>query len=232
LKFDFYIVGDITIEKATSLCESILSKATKKNLSIFLSSAGGDVDAALAIGSVISFVQRQGKTVHIHVGAIAHSAAVMVLQFANHRSMENFATLRIHPLWSEYAGAAMTISELNAECDALRYAHYLYYDQLKRRSGYDVESLCEKSHHLRQDIFLYPDDCLKWNLIDEVLDYALPSTIQESATPGGDLANNVVDFPRPRGFHEANSIQSYSEPYPFSPFGHKTFSPHPATQVT
>lgn len=174
MKFDHYVIGEINMEGAKELCSQFLSRETKKNVSIFLSSSGGDVDGALSMGSALQSIQRQGFLVHIHVGAVAHSAAVLLLQFANHRTMEAYATLRIHPMYMTYEETTMTVSDLNGEHASLAHAHYTYYDVLQRRSGRDIESLFAQQSHLAQDILLHPHHCLEWNLIDEILEYSFP----------------------------------------------------------
>lgn len=156
------------------------------------------MDGALVMGSAIQSIQRQGRKVHIHVGAVAHSAAVLLLQFANHRSMESYSTLRIHPLVAEYRRASLTISDLNGELDISSHAHYIYYEVLQRRTGRDTEEILRKAHHLRQDIILLPKDCLDWNLIDEVLDYSIPSPGQEVGASDSNAGGTVLDFKKPR----------------------------------
>lgn len=199
MKFDHYLVGDITIEDCKEICKDLLSRTPRKDISFFLASNGGDVDGALSVGSAIQSIQRQGQKVHIHVGGIAHSAAVLLLQFANHRTMEAYSTLRIHPMQALYGkNTSFTISDLNGELDTLSYAHYVYYEVLKRRTGREVEDILHKSHHLRQDVLLYPKDCLEWNLIDEVLDYCIPSPNKESTDSGNAGGNTVLDFTKPR----------------------------------
>lgn len=199
MKFDAYLVGDITIEAAKDLSESMLSK-TPKNLSIFLSSEGGDVNGALTIGSAIQALQRQGKTVHIHCGGCAYSSGVLLLQFADRRTMEPYTSMLIHPATMlPKKGAWLSISELNGLADDLSYAEHCYFEVLQRRSGYDIYDLLNRAHYRRQEILLYPQDCLKWNLIDEILDYALPERKQESRIPSDDGVSNVVQLDVARG---------------------------------
>jgi ATP-dependent protease ClpP protease subunit len=184
MKFDHLIVGEIDMELAHGVCEKLLMKAPKKEINIFLSSQGGDVDGTLSLGSAIQCVRRQGAKVHIHVGGIAHSSGALLLQFANRRTMESYATIRLHPLWASYPKQNLSISDLHGELDAMSYAHYIYYEVLQRRSGRNIENdLTAKQHHLRQDFLLLPHQCLEWGLIDEIIDYNIPSADEESHPP-------------------------------------------------
>lgn len=203
MKFDAYVVGDISMESAKDLCSDLLSKPSK-DTSIFLSSEGGDPTAALTIGAAIQHLQRAGKQVHIHVGGLAQSAAVLVVQFANKRTMEPYSSMLVHPIYlpgraPTEASDAMSISDLHGLADDLCYSEHCYFEVLQRRTGYDIQQLLEKAHYRRTQIMLYPADCLKWNLIDEILDYALPALRQETRIPGDDSLSNVIHLDTTRG---------------------------------
>lgn len=186
MKFDHVIIGEIDLELAKTVCEKLLERAPKKGqeINIFLSSQGGDVDGALSIGSAIQCVRRQGAKVHIHVGGIAHSAAILLLQFANRRTMESYSSMRLHPMVLSLEAQDFTISSLNEQLDDLAYGDFIYYEVLQRRSGQDIQNdLIAKQHHHKQGMLLLPKDCLDRGLIDEIIDYNIPSGDEESHPP-------------------------------------------------
>jgi ATP-dependent protease ClpP protease subunit len=130
----------------------------------------------------------------MHVGGVAHSAATLLLQFADIRSMEPYSTMRIHPITGDYDAQTLSISDLQGELDGFKYTHFIYYDILSRRSGKDVEALFKRDH-LAQDILLYPEDCIEWNLIDEILDYCIPDPAKPILT-SIESASSVLTFPQ------------------------------------
>lgn len=199
MKFDAALVGEITIESAKDLCTELLMKPPK-DTSIFLSSEGGDVNGALTIGAAIQRIQRAGKQVHIHVGGCAYSSGVLLLQFADRRTMEPYTAMLIHPATlAPIEKAEYRISDLNGLVDDLCFAEHCYFEVLQRRTGYDIFELLNRAHYRRQEVILYPQDCLRWNLVDEVLEYALPETKQKTRVPGDDSVSNVVHLDTSRG---------------------------------
>lgn len=203
MKFDLFAVGEITIDGAKEFCEKLISRTPKNDLSIFLSSEGGDINGALTMGAAIQAVQRQGKKVHIHVGGAAYSSGVLLLQFADRRTMEPYTSLLIHPAtMAPTEKAEYRISDLNGLVDDLSFAEHCYFEVLQRRSGYDLYELLNKAHYRRQEVLLTPRDCLKWNLIDEILPYALPEFKQETAVPGDDSLHNVIPMASALGAKE------------------------------
>lgn len=195
MKFDVFLVGEITIDGAKDFCERIISRTPKNDLSIFLSSEGGDINGALTMGAAIQAVQRQGKKVHVHVGGAAYSSGVLLLQFADRRTMEPYTSLLIHPATMAPAEKAeYRISDLNGLVDDLSFAEHCYFEVLQRRTGYDLHELLNQAHYRRQEVLLLPRDCLKWNLIDEILPYALPECNQKTRVPNDDSVGNVVSL--------------------------------------
>ena len=196
MRFDAFLVGEITIDGAKDFCEQLISKTPRKDISIFLSSEGGDVNGALTMGAAIQAVQRQGRKVHIHVGGCAYSSGVLLLQFADRRTMEPYTSLLIHPHnFAPPKRAIYTISDLNGFVDDLSFGEYCYFEVLQRRTGYDLHELLNKAHYRKQEILLFPRDCLKWNLVDEILPYALPECQQDTPVPSDDSIDNVIPLP-------------------------------------
>lgn len=205
MKFDVFAVGEITIDGAKDFCERVISKTPRNDLSIFLSSEGGDVNGALTMGSAIQAVQRQGKSVHIHVGGCAYSAGVLLLQFANHRSIEPYTSLLIHPATFESPERPFNLSDLNGAADDLSWAEHCYFEVIERRSGYEARQLLENAHYRKTQILLYPLDCLKWSLVDEIIPYALPEHTQKNRVPNDDSLDNVIPIASaPRSFSAAS----------------------------
>ena len=94
--------------------------------------------------------------------------------------------------------AAYRISDLNGLVDDLCYAEHCYFEVLQRRTGFDIFELLNRTHYRRQEVLLYPQDCLRWNLVDEILDYALPEVKQNTRVPGDDDISNVIHLDTPR----------------------------------
>lgn len=211
MKFDAFIVDAITIEGAKEFCEQLISRTPTKNISIFLSSEGGDINGALTMGSAIQAIQRQGREVHIHVGGCAYSSGVLLLQFANRRTMEPYTSMLVHPATYTPGKKPHTLSDLNGLTEDLAFAEHCYFEVLQRRTGFDIYHLLNSAHYRKQEIMLLPSDCLKWNLVDEILDYALPSVKQETSIPPDDSLDNVVSLPSARGRGQRTARRRTSE---------------------
>ncbi len=192
-------------EPIKELFDLILDTEAKAPLTIFLTSEGGHVDVALALGGAISNYQRRGGFLTIHVGGVAHSAATLLVQFANKRVIQPHTTFRIHEISSNYEGT-MSRTEMIGETKIFDNYDANYFDILAMRTGIKVDKWKELLAAEENDWLLDAKAILQYKLADEVISYPPAFYHENDLDSSGIIVPSRQDKPRTRRSRKKDTV--------------------------
>jgi ATP-dependent Clp protease protease subunit len=156
-----YIAGDISLATYKRVAGELDELGDEEPVTLFLSSDGGDPDAALAI---FDLLREFDNHVNIHARGYNASAAILVLQAADRRIASTNSFFMLHRGTTNGGGDLSPDERMHqAKADLERFNHVdrLIYDRLKTgRSFAQFKSLMLKSASVSAA------DALGWGLID------------------------------------------------------------------
>ncbi len=160
-----FISGEINTELANLVIAQLLfleSKNNTKDISLYINSPGGEVDAGLAIYDTMNFIK--SKVNVICVGMAASMAAVLL---SSGEKGKRFALphsrIMIHqPL----GGAQGQASDIKIQAEQILRIKDIINEILSKNTGKTIEEI-EKDTN--RDYYLTPEEALKYGLIDEIL---------------------------------------------------------------
>jgi ATP-dependent Clp protease protease subunit len=179
-----WLCGEINKTSVRRVTTSLIWSMTKgaRPIFIFLSTPGGDVDAALALYDTIKGLVNSGVEIYTVAVGECFSAGTIVLQAGLKRFITPNTYLMIHEISSWNLGK---VSE------QLETAHYLkeYQDRvfkiLAERSKLGFRAI--KRRCLRRNWWLPPEETLKYGFADGLLDYA------QIVMQGGKIINETIE---------------------------------------
>jgi ATP-dependent protease ClpP protease subunit len=158
---------DVTETSVSGMCNSVfqvhLSLPKGALITLYLSSMGGDIYSGMSLVSTIFEIQRQGRVVNIHVQGCALSMASLVLQAANHRSIDRSAYIMLHELASGFQGK---LSDQKDELKNNKRLEQTCLEIYSARTGKPTTYYADKTR--KKDWYLTADEALKEKLVDEV----------------------------------------------------------------
>lgn len=200
---DVYLVGDIEKDTAKTVIERLreLASTSRKPITLYINSAGGNVTDGLALHDAIGHLVRTGVEVTIVVQGMAYSMGSIVLQAASpgRRLAFPHSWIMIHEP-AKWAGWQSTTAAAQ-HLDRLKQMQNQIYRILAVRSGKPLKQIIRDTK--RTDFYLDAWRAKEYGLIDDVLeagtraDPASAGTTKEvSDTPAaGDLAAQVPGHP-------------------------------------
>jgi ATP-dependent Clp protease protease subunit len=179
-----WLCGEINKASVRRVTTSLIWSMTKgaRPIFIFLSTPGGDVDAALALYDTIKGLVDSGVEIYTVAVGECFSAGTIILQAGLKRFITPNTYLMIHEISSWNLGK---VSE------QLETAHYLkeYQDRvfkiLAERSKLGFRAI--KKRCLRRNWWLPPEDALKYGFVDGLLDYG------QLVVHGGKILNETIE---------------------------------------
>jgi ATP-dependent Clp protease protease subunit len=165
-----WLCGEINKKSARRVITSLMWSMAKgtRPIFIFLSTPGGDVDAALALYDTIKGLVGNGVEIYTVAVGECFSAGTIVLQAGLKRFITPNTYLMIHEI------SAWNLGKVSEQLET---AHYLkeYQDRvfkiLAERSKLGFRAI--KRRCLRRNWWLPPEDVLKYGFADATLDYQL-----------------------------------------------------------
>ncbi|AHL30938.1 MAG: ATP-dependent Clp protease proteolytic subunit [Candidatus Hodgkinia cicadicola] len=159
------ISEEITTQSAAATCALLLLLAAEnrqEDISVYISSPGGEVNAGLAIYDTMQLVKPDVAT--ICVGQTASTASMLLASGARgKRCCTANSTIMVHQLSSSISGQVSDLESYTANVIKLKSLITRIYMKHCNKS-YD-----EVSRTLDRDCFMHPQTALKWGLIDLVL---------------------------------------------------------------
>jgi ATP-dependent Clp protease protease subunit len=166
---DIYLIGDIEKDSARSVIERLreLANDSRKPITIYMNTAGGNVTDGLAIHDAIRYLVMQGTQVTVIVQGMAYSMGSVVLQAASpgRRLAFPHSWIMIHEP-AKWAGWQSTTAAAQ-HLDRLKQMQSQIYRILAERSGKPLRQIIRDTK--RTDFYLDAAKAKEYGLIDEVL---------------------------------------------------------------
>jgi ATP-dependent Clp protease protease subunit len=166
---DIYLVGDIEKDTARQAIERLreLANESRKPISIYINSAGGNVTDGLALHDTIRHLVSEGYEITIIVQGMAYSMGSIVLQAASPGKRFAFphSWIMIHEP-AKWAGWQST-SAAAQHLDRLKQMQNQIYRILAERSGKPLRQIIRDTK--RTDFYLDAARAKEYGLIDDVL---------------------------------------------------------------
>jgi ATP-dependent Clp protease protease subunit len=181
---DVYLIGDIDKDTARSVIERLreLANDSRKPISLYINSAGGNVTDGLAIHDAVRHLVSIGVEITIVVQGMAYSMGSVVLQAASPGRRVAFphSWIMIHEP-AKWAGWQSTTAAAQ-HLDRLKQMQNQIYRILADRSGKPLRQIIRDTK--RTDFYLDAARAKEYGLIDEILGPAdrEPSPIDAEAS--------------------------------------------------
>jgi ATP-dependent Clp protease, protease subunit len=166
---DIYLIGDIEKDSARHVIERLreLANDSRKPITLYMNTAGGNVTDGLAIHDAIRFLVMQGVQVTVVVQGMAYSMGSVVLQAASpgRRLAFPHSWIMIHEP-AKWAGWQSTTAAAQ-HLDRLKQMQSQIYRILSERSGKPLRQIIRDTK--RNDFYLDAARAKEYGLIDEIL---------------------------------------------------------------
>src|SRR5688572_27158516 len=180
---DIYLIGDIEKDSARSVIERLreLANDSRKPITIYMNTAGGNVTDGLAIHDAIRFLVMQGMQITVIVQGMAYSMGSVVLQAASpgRRLAFPHSWIMIHEP-AKWAGWQSTTAAAQ-HLDRLKQMQSQIYRILAERSGRPLRQIIRDTK--RTDFYLDATKALDYGLVDQVLGVTHASTSVSEPRP-------------------------------------------------
>jgi ATP-dependent Clp protease, protease subunit len=195
---DVYLVGDIEKDNARSFIEKLreLANESRRPITIYINSAGGNVTDGLAIHDVIRQIVSTGIEVTVVVQGMAYSMGSVVLQAASEGKRLAFphSWIMIHEP-AKWAGWQSTTAAAQ-HLDRLKQMQSQIYRIMAHRSGKPLRQIIRDTK--RTDFYLDAWRAKEYGLIDRVVGAALApepddATVAEETATATPAAEPVAD---------------------------------------
>ena len=166
---DVYLIGDIEKDTARAAIEKLreLANASRKPITVYINSAGGNVTDGLALHDVVQHLVRTGIEVTIIVQGMAYSMGSVVLQAASPGKRLSYphSWIMIHEP-AKWAGWQSTTAAAQ-HLDRLKQMQSQIYRIMADRSGKPLRQIIRDTK--RVDFYLDAWKAKEYGLIDNVL---------------------------------------------------------------
>jgi ATP-dependent Clp protease protease subunit len=183
---DIYLIGDIDKDSARSTIERMreLANDSRRPITVYVNSAGGNVTDGLAIHDTIRHLVSQGIEITIVVQGMAYSMGSVVLQAASpgRRLAFPHSWIMIHEP-AKWAGWQSTTAAAQ-HLDRLKQMQNQIYRILSVRSGKPLRQIIRDTK--RSDLYLDAAHAKEYGLVDAVLGEVAPTTEIPAAESGDD----------------------------------------------
>ena len=166
---DIYLIGDIEKDSARLVIERLreLANDSRKPITLYMNTAGGNVTDGLAIHDAIRLLVTQGVQVTVVVQGMAYSMGSVVLQAASpgRRLAFPHSWIMIHEP-AKWAGWQSTTAAAQ-HLDRLKQMQSQIYRILAERSGRPLRQIIKDTK--RNDFYLDAAKAKDYGLIDDIL---------------------------------------------------------------
>ena len=166
---DVYLIGDIDKDSARLVIERLreLANDSRKPITLYMNTAGGNVTDGLAIHDAIRYLVVQGVEVTVVVQGMAYSMGSVVLQAASpgRRLAFPHSWIMIHEP-AKWAGWQSTTAAAQ-HLDRLKQMQSQIYRILSERSGKPLRQIIRDTK--RNDLYLDAAKAKEYGLVDEIL---------------------------------------------------------------
>ncbi len=195
---DIYLIGDIEKDSARLVIERLreLANDSRKPITIYMNTAGGNVTDGLAIHDTIRHLVTQGMQITVIVQGMAYSMGSVVLQAASpgRRLAFPHSWMMIHEP-AKWAGWQSTTAAAQ-HLDRLKQMQSQIYRILAERSGRPLRQIIKDTK--RTDFYLDAARAKEYGLIDDVLGPVAPVAAPDDRAALAEAAASA-DRPAPEG---------------------------------
>ncbi len=156
-----------------------------KNIYVYISSEGGDVDSGCAIIDEINGSKKQGFKIHTIALGRAYSAAADILTFGSVRYATENASIMLHPMLFD-----LDMDYIANQKAYTAFTDYKYADIIKKvaknckkRTKASISKFVEEIQH---GLWLCPKEAKRRKVIDDIWDYSREKDIDEQSHKRGD----------------------------------------------
>jgi ATP-dependent Clp protease protease subunit len=199
---DVYLIGDIDKDTARAAIERLreLANDSRKPITLYINSAGGNVTDGLALHDAIRHLVSLGIQLTIVVQGMAYSMGSVVLQAASpgRRFAFPHSWIMIHEP-AKWAGWQSTTAAAQ-HLDRLKQMQSQIYRILADRSGRPLRQIIRDTK--RTDLYLDASKAKEYGLIDEILGAVTATTPSEDEALAEAAAAPMTPAPPPPPPHE------------------------------
>jgi ATP-dependent Clp protease protease subunit len=183
---DVYLIGDIEKDSARHVIERLreLANESRRPITVYVNSAGGNVTDGLAIHDTIRHLVAQGHEITVVVQGMAYSMGSIVLQAASpgrrHAFPHSWIMIHEPAKWAGWQSTTAAAQHL----DRLKQMQSQIYRILAERSGKPLRQIIRDTK--RTDFYLDAAKAKEYGLIDEILGPV------SAAVPGDETGTGVV----------------------------------------
>ena len=191
---DVYLIGDIEKDNARVFIEKVLELAndSRRPITVYINSAGGNVTDGLAIHDVIRHLVSTGIEITIVVQGMAYSMGSVVLQAASEGKRLAFphSWIMIHEP-AKWAGWQSTTAAAQ-HLDRLKQMQSQIYRIMASRSGKPLRQIIRDTK--RTDFYLDAWKAKEYGLIDHVIGAEM-APARDEAIAAEEAAAPIVETP-------------------------------------
>jgi ATP-dependent Clp protease protease subunit len=192
---DVYLIGDIEKDTARAAIEKLreLANTSRKPITLYINSAGGNVTDGLAIHDVVHHLVSTGIEVTIIVQGMAYSMGSVVLQAASpgRRLSYPHSWIMIHEP-AKWAGWQSTTAAAQ-HLDRLKQMQSQIYRIMADRSGKPLRQIIRDTR--RVDFYLDAWKAKEYGLIDQVLGESTAPDLAKDTAAAEDTVNDISPPP-------------------------------------
>lgn len=187
---DVYLIGDIEKDTARTAIEKLrdLANNSKRPITLYINSAGGNVTDGLAIHDVVQHLVSTGIEVTIVVQGMAYSMGSVVLQAASPGKRLSYphSWIMIHEP-AKWAGWQSTTAAAQ-HLDRLKQMQNQIYRIMADRSGKPLKQIIRDTK--RVDFYLDAWKAKEYGLIDRVLGQSTAPVVDQDGSSPADSVND------------------------------------------
>jgi len=187
---DVYLIGDIEKDTARIAIEKLreLANNSKKPITLYINSAGGNVTDGLALHDVVRHLVSTGIEVTIVVQGMAYSMGSVVLQAASPGKRLSYphSWIMIHEP-AKWAGWQSTTAAAQ-HLDRLKQMQSQIYRIMADRSGKPLKQIIRDTK--RVDFYLDAWKAKEYGLIDEVLGSSTAPVVDKESPSAAESVND------------------------------------------
>jgi ATP-dependent protease ClpP protease subunit len=177
-----FIRGEINEESEEKFIRSLryCMSMDIKDIYVYISSEGGDLDAGCAIIDEINGAKKQGHKIYTIAIGKAYSAAAYILTFGSVRYATENASIMLHPVLFD-----LDMDYIANQRAYTAFTDYKYVDIIKK-----VAKNCKKKTRLainkfiqeiQHGLWICPKQAKKMKIIDDIWDYSWEKDIDEQS---------------------------------------------------
>lgn len=169
----FIISGDLRIECVKEVIQAVHEEDISdrfENIEITLTTAGGDIDAPIAIGNYIKTQTK--KPLKIVCSGTVQSAGITLIAFADQRVAYEDCIFMVHGASLSYDNIQLDKKDFESKVKLLKMVEKRDYNIYEKTWGKEIaDKLQELSKSGYYDSFLTAEEAKEFGIIDEIIYY-------------------------------------------------------------